>query len=470
MKFNRWARGLSVTGDGTGVVALAGSSAVRLLADRIGLTDRLSDAVSRRGFVPVHDRGQVLVDVATMIAAGGEAISDIDSLRFQDRLFGSVASPPTVWRTLEAITGAGLARIATARARTRRRVWQLLGDGVPASPAAGTDLGDTVVVDIDATLVTAHSEKEQAAPTFKGGFGYHPLAAWCDNTGEMLAVKLRPGNAGANHAGDHIAVLREAIGQIPASRRHHLLVRADTAGATQDLLDWLTEQDRIRGRRVEYSIGFPVHKGIQIHDAIHLVPKQAWQTVLDTTGQARDPDEAGVVELTGLVDLSGWPAGMRLIVRREKPHPGASLTLFESVDGWRYQAFITNTPTGGPNSQLGFLEARHRAHARVEDRIRIAKDSGLGRFPSRDYKINTVWAQIAAITADLTRWLQLLTLADSPDLGHAEPKLLRFRMLHVPAQLARGGRQKRVRLPESWPWTEQITAAFARIAAIPITA
>lgn len=463
MQRNGWSQGLSVTDDGTGVVALAGSGAVRLLADRVGLTHALSAALQRRNFVPAHDRGQVLVDMATVLAAGGEAIADIDTLRHEP-LWGPVASPATVWRTLEAITPAALKRIATARARTRRRVWAQFPNGLPASPAAGADLGETVVIDVDATLVAAHSEKEHAAANFKGGYGFHPLGAWCDNTGEMLAVTLRSGNSNANHAGDHISVLTEAIGQIPMPYRGQILVRADTAGATHDLLNWLHQRSQVRGRSVEYSIGFPVHKGIQVHDAIHTVPETAWQTALDADGQPRD--QAGVVEITDLLNLTRWPAGMRVIVRREKPHPGASLTLFEAHDGWRYQAFATNTTTTGAKGQLGFLEARHRAHARAEDRIRIAKDSGLGRFPSRDFAINQAWAQLAAIAADLTCWLQLIALHDAHGLAKAEPKLLRFRMLHVPAQLVRGSRKRRLRIPASWPWAAAIATAFARITAI----
>ncbi len=461
MKRNAWSQGLSVTADGTGVVALAGSAAVRQLADRVGLTGQLSRALTRRHFVPVHDRGRVLVDMATVLTAGGEAIADIDTVRHEP-LWGGVASPATVWRTLDEVSPAALTRIGKARARVRRHVWSQLPHGLPASRAAGTDLGDTVVIDVDATLVTAHSEKERAAANFKGGFGFHPLGVWCDNTGEMLAVRLRPGNANANHAGDHLAVLGEAIAQIPGSYRRRLLVRADTAGATHQLLDWLHQQGQVRGRQVEYSIGFPVHKGIAVHDAIHLVPETAWQTALDADGEARDG--AAVVEITGLVDLSRWPAGMRLIVRREKPHPGAGLTLFEQADGWRYQAFATNTTRG----QLGFLEARHRAHARVEDRIRTAKDTGLGRLPSREFTINTIWVQLVAIAADLTCWLQLLALHDTPALARAEPKLLRFRILHVPAQLVRGARRRRLRIPRSWPWATAIVTAFARIAAIPL--
>ena len=468
MKRNAWSDRLLVTADGTGVVALAGSAAVRLLADRVGLTEQLSTAVTRPGFVPLHDRGRLLVDVATMLVAGGEAIADIDTLRHEP-VWGAVASPATVWRALDQINSTMLNRIGTARARVRRRVWDLLPDGPPPSRAAGADLGDRIVLDVDATLVTAHSEKEHATANFKGGFGFHPLGVWCDNTGEMLAVRLRPGNANANHAGDHIAVLAEAIGQVPGRHRHRLLVRSDTAGATHQVLDWLTQQDHVRGRSLEYSIGFPVHKGIAVHDAIHALPEVAWQAALDADGQVRDG--AHVAEITNLVDLSRWPSGMRLIVRREKPHPGAAITLFEATDGWRYQAFATNTRTLGHQGQLGFLEARHRAHARVEDRIRVAPpeqlDTGLGRLPSREFAINQTWTQVAAIAADLIAWLQLLALHDAPALAKAEPKLLRFRMLHLPARLSRSGRRRRLRFPTGWPWVSQIVTAFDRIAAIP---
>lgn len=457
MKPMSWSAGLSVSGDGTGVVAQAGCVAVRLLADRVGLTRELSKALARRSFVPVHDRGRVLVDVATMIAGGGEAIADIDVLRHQAGALGSVASAPTVWRALDEVTPAALARIEKCRAKTRKHVWSLLAQ-IPASTAAGADLGDTIVIDVDATLVTAHSEKEQAAATFKHGYGFHPLAAWCDNTTEMLAVTLRPGNAGSNHAGDHIDVLARAIGQIPAAHRRHLLVRADGAGATHELLDWLTAQNQIRGRWVEYSVGFAT-KNPALTSAITAIPEQVWTPAVDTAGEPRAG--ADVAEVTDLVNLKTWPDGMRVIVRRERPHPGAQLSLFEEADGWRYQAFATNTATG----QLPFLEARHRAHARVEDRIRHAKDSGLRRFPSREYKINQVWVQLVAVAADLTAWLRLLALTG--DLAAAEPKLLRYRMLHVPARLTRGGRRRHLRLPSTWPWVDQIVAAFTNIAAIP---
>jgi Transposase DDE domain group 1 len=457
VKRTSWSQGLSVTGDGPGVVPLAGAVTLRLLADRVGLTEGLSAALCRRGFVPVHDRGRVWVDVAMMLAAGGEAIADIDTLRQQSELLGAVASPPTVWRSLDEVTPAALKRVERIRAKIRRRVWSLLPT-VPASKVAGTDLGEVIVLDADATLVTAHSEKEGAAPTFKHGFGFHPIGVWSDNTGELLAITLRPGNAGSNHAGDHIDVLARAIAQIPVEHRGRLLIRTDGAGATHELLDWLTGLGRVRGRRVEYSVGFPTNNAA-VSAAIRRLPDGAWTPAITADGELRE--HADVAEITGLLDLRSWPEGMRVIVRREHPHPGAQLSLFEAHDGYRYQAFAINTRVG----QLAFLEARHRAHARVEDRIKAAKDSGLGRLPSREWAINQAWTHIVAITVDLVAWLQLLAL--DGDLAKAEPKLLRFRMLHVPARLTRGGRRRRLRMPASWPWADQIVEAFQRIMIIP---
>ncbi|GMA41068.1 IS1380 family transposase [Mobilicoccus caccae] len=449
-----------MTSDGVGVVAHAGSVATRLLADRVGLTSELSKVMVRRNFVPGHDRGRVLTDVAVMLADGGEAIADIDVLRHQSSVLGRVASAPTVWRALDEVTPGRLKRIQNARARVRRQVWSQLPNGVPASKVAGTDLDDLIVLDTDATIVISHSEKENAAATFKRTFGFHPLGVWCDNTSEFLAAKLRAGNAGSNTAADHIEVLTDAIAQIPGTHRKKLLIRSDGAGASHKLLDWLTEQNRVRGRSVEYSVGFAVTE--KIRDAIDLVPKKVWIPALDADGGIREGGD--VAELTGLLDLSSWPTGMRVIVRRERPHPGAQLSLFEERDGWRYQAFVTNTTTG----QLAFLEARHRAHARVEDRIRHAKDSGLGRFPSREFEINRVWLMLVQIAADLTAWTRLLALTgDAKSLAACEPKALRYRFLHVPARLTHSARRRRLRIPESWPWAAAIVAVFANIAAIP---
>jgi hypothetical protein len=460
VKRTSWSSGLSVTSDGVGVVAHAGCVGLRLLADRTGLTGELSKAMARRSFVPVHDRGRVLSDVAVMLADGGEAIADVDVLRHQSGVLGPVASPPTVWRALDEVTPARLKKIATARARTRRHVWAQMPGGVPASRVAGTDLGSTVVLDVDATIVVAHSEKEQAAATFKRTFGFHPLGVWCDNTTEFLAAKLRTGCAGSNTATDHVEVLGDAIAQIPGTHRRDLLIRSDGAGASHDLLDWLTAQGKIRGRKVEYSVGFAITE--KIREAIKLVPKQVWTPAADADGGVREGGD--VAELTGLLDLTRWPAGMRVIVRRERPHPGAQLSLFEETDGWRYQAFVTNTKIG----QLAFLEARHRAHARVEDRIRHAKDSGLGRFPSREFAINQTWLMLVQIAADLVAWTRLLALTGEADvLADCEPKALRYRIWHVPARLTQSARRRRLRIPQTWPWATAIVAVFANIAAIP---
>ncbi len=419
--------------------------------------------MARRSFEPVHDRGRVLTDVAVMLADGGEAIADIDVLRHQGGVLGPVASPPTVWRALDEVTSGRSKKIQTARARVRAHVWTQIAErhgSIPASRVAGTGLGDTVVLDVDATIVVAHSEKELASPTFKRTFGFHPLGVWCDNTQEFLAAMLRTGRAGSNTAADHIAVIGDAIAQIPGKHRKKLLVRSDGAGASHDLLDWLTEQDRVRGRRVEYSVGFAVTQ--KIRDAIALVPKKVWSPATDAEGGIREGGD--VAELTGLLDLSGWPAGMRVIVRRERPHPGAQLSLFEEADGWRYQAFATNTKVG----QLAFLEAQHRAHARVEDRIRHAKDTGLGRFPSREFKINQTWLMLTQIAADLTAWTRLLgCTGDANMLAACEPKALRYRFLHVPARLTHNARRRRLRIPETWPWAAAVVAVFANISAIP---
>ena len=286
---------------------------------------------------------------------------------------------------------------------------------------------------------------------------------WCDNTEEFLAAKLRTGRAGSNTAADHIEVLTEAIAQVPGTHRRDLLIRSDGAGASHDLLDWLTDQGTVRGRKVDYSVGFAITE--KVRDAIALIPTAVWVAASEADGGVREGGD--VAELTGMIDqsvLEKWPAGMRVIVRRERPHPGAQLSLFEEADGWRYQAFATNTNVG----QLAFLEARHRAHARVEDRIRHAKDTGLGRFPSREFAINQTWLMLVQVAADLVAWTRLLALTGAAQtLAACEPKALRYRLFHTPARLTHGARRRRLRIPESWPWAAAIVAVFANIAAIP---
>ena len=456
-----------ITTDGTGVVSHAGTVLLAELADRIGLTAALSEATdglrARRGG---HDPARVLVDVAVAIADGAVTITDVQALADQHGLHGpagSVASTPTIWRVLAAIDEAMLGRIRLARAQARDRAWlargELTGAELPGSRAAGRLL-EHVVIDLDATLVTAHSEKEDARGNFKGGFGHHPLGAWLDNTNEALAMILRPGNAGSNTAADHLTVLDQALLQIPDRwRSKKVLIRADGAGYSHALIAALAEQ------QLEFSVGYPVTEAVR--DAIRLVPTWSWQTANNADGGLRE--HADVVEVTHLLDLGRWSStcpGMRVIVRRELPHPGATLDAFEIRDGYRYQAFTTNTARG----QLAFLEARHRAHARVEDRIRTGKDTGIGHLPSRHTAINNVWVELALIAADLLALAQTMLLTDQPDLARAEPKTLRYRLLHLAARITRGQRKVFLRLAEHWPWALALAKAFTRLRQVPLPA
>jgi hypothetical protein len=437
------------------------------LADRATLSCELAAALAHLGRPrAVHEPGRVLVDLAVAVADGAECISDIAVLADQPGLFGPVASDSTVWRLLDQLGEPELTAVAAARAAAREVVWaqraEVCGVAVPAAKAAGVDLPG-LVIDVDASVVVCHSEKESAAPTFKSTFGYHPILVFLDNSGEFLAGLLRPGNAGANTAVDHIAVLDAALAQIPDAHRRGVpvLVRADGAGCTKAFLA------HIRGLRelgvlTEFSVGWAVTG--RERTGIDRLPDKAWTDAIDADGRVRDG--AAVAELTGMlpgVTLADYPPGTRVLVRRERPHPGAQLDAFEERDGWRYQCIATDTAVG----QLAFLDARHRAHARVEDRIRTGKDTGLGRFPSRQFGINAAWLTAVMLAVDLLAWTQTLLLHDQPALTRAEPKTLRYRLLHVAGRLVRGGRRLRLRLDQRWPWAATLAAAFSRCAGLP---
>ena len=339
---------------------------------------------------------------------------------------------------------------------------EVTGRPVPAATAAGVELPG-LVIDIDATIVVTHSEKESAAATFKHTFGYHPILAFCDNSGEFLAGLLRPGNAGANTATDHITVLDAALEQVPDAHRHgvRLLVRADGAGCSKAFLAHVRSL-REQATVAEFSVGWTVTE--RERKAIDRLPARAWTPAIDADGRHRDG--AGVAELTGLLPagtLADYPPGTRILIRREHPHPGAQIDAFEERDGWRYQCLATDTSTG----QLAFLDARHRAHARVEDRIRCGKDTGLNRFPSRTFAINAAWLTAVMIAVDLMTWTQTVLLHDQPALTRAEPKTLRYRLLHTAARLTRGGRRLRLRLDTNSPWAAQLAAAFTRCLTLP---
>lgn len=457
-----------VTADGAGVVSHAGSRLLADVADRTTLTGELSQATD--GLRPPrarHDPGRVLVDLAVAVADGATRISEIAVLGEQAELFGAVASDSTCWRLLDRLDGRALAGVAAARARAREVVWAQHAErhGRPFPPArvAGQDL-DVLVIDLDATIVICHSEKEQAAATFKRTFGYHPLLAFCDNTSECLAGILRRGNAGANTAADHITVLDQALAQIPDPHRHgrKMLIRADTAGCTKAFLAHVRDQ-QTRAVNCEFSVGWAITD--RERQAIASIPKKVWADAVDADGSHRDG--AALAELTGLLPaaaLEGYPDGTPVIVRRERPHPGAQLDLMQTRDGWRYTCFATDTAAG----QLAFLDARHRAHARVEDRIRTAKDTGLNHFPSRTFAINAAWLTVVMLAVDLISWTQHLVL--NGHLANAEPKTLRYRLMHVAARITRGQRRTLARIQQSWPWAEQLATAFARLHALPVPA
>jgi len=424
-------------------VSHAGAALLAQVADTLGLTGALSRPLGsvkqrRRG----HDPGRVIRDLAVMLADGGECVSDLGAVRDQPALFGAVASDSTAFRVVDRIASepALLAAVRAAHARARERFWAL--HGAPAR----------LTIDVDATLITAHSEKEGAAGTYKGGYGFHPLAAYADETREALGALLRPGNAGANTAADHVAVLDLALAQIPVEHVEsiEILVRADTAGATHGLIDYCRAQD------MRFSVGYELTEPVRA--AILEVPEPAWVTALDQDGSARANGE--VAELTGRVELGSWPEGARLIVRRERPHPGAQLS-FSDHDGHRFQAILTDQD----DQDIAVLECRHRQRAHVEDRIRDDKDTGLAKFPFKQFALNQVWLEIVLLAHDLLVWTQALLL--DGELQTAEPKRLRYRLLHVAARLAFHGRRARLRLQHDWPWATELATAFQKLKALP---
>jgi Transposase DDE domain group 1 len=465
---------LSVIVGGESLVSHAGATLLVETARRSGLARQLSALLGpwrRPG--ATHDPGKVVLDLAIAVALGGDAACDIAVLRAQPGVFGPVASDPTVSRLIARLAedpDAALEAIITARAVARERVWNW----------AGAPLQDgQVVIDLDATLVPAHSEKQDATRTWKKTFGFHPLLGFVDygpaghgGGGEPVAELLRPGRAGSNTAADHIAVLDAALAQLPAPLRRpdadgqlRVLVRTDAAGATAAFAARLAEWG------LEFSVGASFAH-LDIHTALALLPRSAWTPAYQArkpraaeTGTQIEPrDGAWVAEATGLVDLTGWPPGTRLILRKERPHPGAQLRTTDA-DGMRITGFLTNTAPGGPGRQLADLELRHRRHARVEDRIRAAKDTGLRNLPFHDMNQNRIWVAISALAQDLLAWCARLALP-TPTAGY-EPKRLRLRLLAVAGRIVRTARRRMLRIDANWPWAQTITTAHARLTALP---
>ncbi len=390
---------LRVTADGTGVVGHAGSVLLGGTADRVGLTRALSKAMEpTRQRASAHDPGVVLRDLVVMLADGGDCLADLGALRDQEDLFGGVASDSTAFRVIDSIDAACSERLRGAVAGARARAWKL-----GARP-------ERIVLDVDATLTTAHSEKEHAAGNFKKGYGHHPLLCYLDATGEAMAGVLRAGNAGSNTASDHTAVIGLALEQLDEQAlRAEILVRAVGAGATHELTQYC------RDGQMRFSFGFDVDQ--RVCDAIADLPEAAWIKAIRVDETQRKHSQ--VCEITDRVDLSAWPQGSRLIARRTELRAGDQQS-FADHDGYRLAVFLTDSQASVPK-----LDLDHRGHAHVEGHIRQAKDCGLANLPFRSFAHNEVWLLLVMLAQDIVAWTQALCLAD--DARAWELKRLRYR-------------------------------------------
>lgn len=439
---------------GRGVVSQAGAVLLVETVRKAGLDRAISTALAPwRRPRAVHDPGKVLLDVALAVALGGDCLSDVGMLRAEPAVFGPVASDPTVSRLVDTLAAAGpkaLSAIRAARAEARERVWNVAKNAAP-------DATGQVIVDLDGVLVLAHSEKQDATATWKKTFGHHPLMAFVDHgsggSGEPAAGLLRPGKAGSNTAADHITTAGLALAQLPKTYRRgrRTLMRTDSGGGTHEFVAWLAQ----RGRWLSYSVGMTITE--QIHQAVLKVPAPAWAAAIESGGEIRDG--AWVAEITGDC-LKGWPKGMRLIVRKERPHPGAQLRITDA-DGLRLTCFATNTT----DMPIAALELRHRQRARAEDRIRAARATGLRNLPLHDTAQNQIWLEIVQIALDLLAWMPMLALTGKT--RRWEPRRLRLRLFSAAAQLVTTARRRHLRFAGHWPWTDVITDAMARLEALP---
>ena len=446
------------------MVSHAGVGLLREVGEYTGLVGAVSAALADTYRGPwLHAPGRVFTDLAVAVADGADAISGIAVLGDREDLHGPVASMPTTWRVLDRVDADHLPLVREARAAARAAAWAAGG-----GPDLDSEVFRELCLDFDATITIAHSEKENAAATWKRTFGFHPLLCFLDRPdvagGEALAGLLRAGNAGSNTAADHITVLNMALAALPEHARpvldpdthtwtgHRLLARSDSAGSTHAFVKACVE------RGVGFSFGFPVDARIQ--RIVDVIAEQCWHPAIQTDGEFREG--AWVAEATGMIDLASWPEGSRLILRKERPHPGAQLT-FTDVDGHRITAILTNTQPGLVPGQGAGLELRHRQHARVEDRIREAKATGLRNLPCRAWNENTAWLEVVLTAVDLVCWTKKVCFADVPALAGCEIATFRYRVLHVAARITRGARQVRLRIDKTWRWAAQIAEGFTRL-------
>jgi hypothetical protein len=478
MQLNGWDRALKVTAEGAGLVGHAGAILLRKAADQTGLTAQLSGALRKKGTSPLLDRGIVLASLAAAIALGATSMSDIALLAHLAPVLGDAPSGPTVRRALDlAGTPAALDRIARARARARAHVWELI-EGTPAGfpwlSIAGKTLAGWLVIDMDATLVTASSDKEGAAPTWKKGYGFHPLGAWIANTRECPDMLLRPGNAGSNTFTDHREVLDRALKQVPAGFRRKVIVRIDGAGASHDLVKHLLTLSSPR-KTLLFTCGWMVTAADEA--AIMAVPEEAWKPGITQNGDTEDDKDAA--EITHLMSRAGnWPDGLRWIARRVKPSRRhlKNLTDYEKKTGWKYSITCTNIPGSGIPGVPGshhpqYIDVVHRQHAVVETSgVRTAKATGLRNLPSKTWQVNKGWVLAANMAADLAAWTRLLGHYDDPDLREADPDTLRYRIWHIPARLARHARERVLKISPDWPWKEAFLTCWQRLCVLPAPA
>ena len=474
MQDNGWDHGLSVSADGNGLVGHSGGMLLRKLADQIALTSELDTALTQKGTFPQISRGMVLVSTAIAIAMGATSMSDTEVLAQLEPVLGNAPSDSTVRRVLDLASDLVLVRVAQARARIRRHAWKLISqtpDGFPWIDVAGRALTGWTVIDMDGTLITAYSDKDGAAPTWKMGYGFHPLAAWCINTRECLDMLLRPGNAGSNTCGDHQDVLDRALKQVPAAYRRRVLVRVDGAGASHKLVEHLLALTTER-KTLLFTCGWTILGADE--EAIAALPGNAWGPGLRQDGSIEEDKD--VAEITHLMSRAGtWPEGLRFIARRVKPsrRHKKNMTAFEKKTGWKYSITCTNighTGMGGvPGSQHPqFIDVTQRDHATVEtDGVRTAKAMGLRNLPSKAWQVNKGWVLAANIAADLTAWARLLGLHDQEELRDATPDTLRYRLWHVPARLVRHARKRILKISPDWPWKDAFITCWNRFCALP---
>lgn len=454
---------LPVSTTSQALVSQAGLNVVTSFVDALGFGALCEDRLGQ--FVPAgarHRPGGILGSVAVMLAGGGEHVSDLDILRGSAGVFGKVASNATMSRFFQQAAAAPDVfdhGFATLTRELRSRVWEAAGDRNPALTATALD---PLIIDLDATLVTSHSDKEQAVGTYKGGYGFAPFIASVDygagnGGGEILAAVLRPGNAGANSAKDHIKIFEQAVAQLPDAfytqdgvlMGEKVLVRTDSAGASRKFLHYLSSLG------VQFSVSYPVPVA-KARMVAWINEKKYWQPALNQAGEERT--DAWVVNATDVLRLTDYPQGTNLYLRAEPLHPGAQATLLDT-DGHRVTAFLTNSPRWhGPT-----LDVRHRARGRCENRIKTLKNTGLGKLPFFDFNANQAWVNIASLAMNLVSWLQLSMLPNGHNARGWDVKRWRYRLFATAGKLITRARKTWLLIPETAPETGTITTLLEAI-------